>query len=498
MSVVSKTDFLFWRECPRNAWLRTHKPTVFSATPLTDFEQALIDDGIELELLARGLFPSGVLVTTESDSRYARTKELVDSETPVVFQGSFECDGFSAAVDVLTFNSRSGRYSLHEIKSSSAPSDEHLDDVAFQTALLKRSGLSVERAFLILTSSNYIRSGQINLREMFQTVDVTSDVFAREPLVLKQSETARRYLADGSEPPTPCECIFKPRSRHCTTFKYSNPNVPSYGIHDIAGIRPTKVRQLVESGCLTLLEVPKSFELSEIQRRQVDVFQSGKAHVDIDRIRAELLSLRLPIAFLDYETFPSAIPLFDGYSPHEQVPFQYSLHVAANAGDAPSHFEFLYTDRNDPVNEFVASLQRQLPRSGSIVVWNKSFECGINESIWRRAETHQPFLSELNSRVYDLRDVFSKQFYVHPGFCGKTSIKNVLPIMAPELDYASLTIRDGGIAAATWAKLTRMQESDADREVLSESLRRYCGLDSYAMYAIWHALNNAVNLGKWQ
>jgi hypothetical protein len=86
MMSISKTDYLLWRECAKNAWLKLHKPGVYYATELTEFEKSVIDAGNEVEGIARRLFTDGILVnglenrsTTEDSScvapknpRYAR------------------------------------------------------------------------------------------------------------------------------------------------------------------------------------------------------------------------------------------------------------------------------------------------------------------------------------------------------------------------------------------------------------------------------------------
>ena len=53
MAYISKTDYVLWRECPKNAWLKLHKPDVYHATELTEFEQSVIDAGIETEIEGR-------------------------------------------------------------------------------------------------------------------------------------------------------------------------------------------------------------------------------------------------------------------------------------------------------------------------------------------------------------------------------------------------------------------------------------------------------------
>ncbi len=49
MACISKTDYVLWRECARNAWLRLYRPDIYYATELTEFEQSIIDAGIEVE-----------------------------------------------------------------------------------------------------------------------------------------------------------------------------------------------------------------------------------------------------------------------------------------------------------------------------------------------------------------------------------------------------------------------------------------------------------------
>jgi len=37
-----------------------------------------------------------------------------------------------------------------------------------------------------------------------------------------------------------CECLYRGRNAQCTTFAYSNPDVPEYSVHDINRIGVSK------------------------------------------------------------------------------------------------------------------------------------------------------------------------------------------------------------------------------------------------------------------
>src|SRR5260370_27472529 len=171
--LISKTDDLLWRECPKNAWLRVHKPDVYYASELTDFEKSIIDTGVEVEELAHGLFHDGVLITGCLEEARQTTQELLAARTATLFQPIFERDSFVAPVDVLEYNSATDGYTIREIKSSTKPKEEHLYDVAFQTLLLGRCGMKIERVFIIHLNPDYVRLGDLDLASLFAPADMT-------------------------------------------------------------------------------------------------------------------------------------------------------------------------------------------------------------------------------------------------------------------------------------------------------------------------------------
>mgnify|MGYP003349493992 CR=1 FL=1 len=259
----------------------------------------------------------------------------------------------------------------------------------------------------------------------------------------------------------------------------------------------TKLTELIDSNIFRIEDILEHIEFSEIQTNQINAHVTGRATIQADKIASELESLVYPLYFIDYETFPSAIPRFDGFSPYQQIPFQYSLHIVESPEtmDKPIHKEFLHTASDDPSQLFTQSLMRDIGKIGSIIVWNKKFESGINEQLARRVPSIKSFIKDVNSRMYDLMDIFSKQYYVHKDFQGSTSIKYVLPVLAPELSYKKLEIKEGGTASLRWNEMTLgvttegTPISPAEKQKIAENLRTYCELDTRAMYEIWRKLN---------
>ena len=56
-----------------------------------------------------------------------------------------------------------------------------------------------------------------------------------------------------------------------------------------------------------------------------------------------------------------------------------------------------------PDLNFIKELERVLPEKGSIIVWNKTFECSIvNDKLAERHSEYIQFIEDFNNRVIDL------------------------------------------------------------------------------------------------
>ena len=494
MACISKTDYVLWRECAQNAWLKLHRPDIYYAAELTEFEQSLIDAGTEVEVVARRLFPDGALVTASKTEEQQTSAEVLTANSQTLFQPVFEKDGFLAAIDVLEIDRETGHYSIHEIKSSTRIEDKHLYDLAFQVVLLRKTGRKVTRACLIHLNPNYTRQGELDLGRLFVSVDMTSRVDPIANSVAAEMEHALTYLVCETEPQGPCSCVYKGRSRHCSTFRYSNPRVPEYGVHDIAriGNSPERLKQFVDAGTLRLDQIPSDINLSDAQKMQVRVYRTGETVLDKKTIAREFGELNFPLHFIDYETYAPALPRFDDFSSYDHIPLQYSVHVVGSPGEEAIHCDFLHSGRGDPTASFLHSLKKHVGTFGAIIVWNKSFESQVNDRIASRVPDARSYLAEVNDRMYDLKDIFAKQYFAHRDLLGKVSIKRVLPLFAPELTYSTLAIHNGASAALAWSKLLSGELSEKEWADLAGDLRAYCALDSYGMVAIWRAMVGLV------
>lgn len=495
---LTKTDYLIFKDCAKNAWLKVHKPDIYFSKPLSVFDQGIIETGNEIDELARELFPGGVLLSDRN--AFEETKKLIEQKTPVIYQPVFETETYKAISDILVWNSDTGLYDLYEVKASNsgenkkAKDELYALDISFQYLVLKELKIPLGKLFLIRLNSEYVRGESLNIDRLFTKEDFTEKVWGMADNVAVEIKTAFEYISQEKEPFGSCDCITRGRSSHCTTFAHSNPHVPEYSVHDITRIGQSKkkLEALVDSGIFSIHDVPEEFELSDKQKNQVIATQSGRSFINKSAINSFLDAISEPISFFDYETFAAGIPRFAGYSPFNQIPFQFSLHIFKNGDEEPAHKEFIFTKNSNPDEAVINALKESFPDRGSVLVWYKPFETGRNRELAKRNPRHKEFLENLNNRIVDLRDIFTEQHFVHPDFKGRTSIKYVLPALAPELSYKALDIQEGATASDTWNKIVSGVFAGEETAEKTANLLTYCKLDTYAMYAIWKYLKTSI------
>ena len=363
--ILSKTDYLEYRECKNNAWVKVHRPDIYKQFPPSEFDQLLMRSGGEVEKIARGLFPDGVLINDRDAIGKAKTMSYIHDKQPIIFQAVFQKDGFLAATDVLEYDPKTNAYNIYEIKSKSdVDKKTHYHDAAFQASLLKKSGIKINKVFIIHLNKEYKRFASVDIKSLFTVVDITEKVEEFLEEVSLEMTSALEYLSQEELPKGYCTCIYKGRSGHCTTFTYVNQDIPKYSVHDLSRISTKKLLDLVDNGIYAIESISDDTKYTPIQQNQIRVQKTGKTDIDKEAIANELNSLHFPIYFIDYETYAAAIPRHNGHSPYTQIPFQFALYVLDSAEAEPKLLEFIYTDAENPDTHFVNAIREHIGDEG--------------------------------------------------------------------------------------------------------------------------------------
>lgn len=200
-------------------------------------------------------------------------------------------------------------------------------------------------------------------------------------------------------------------------------------------------------------------------------------------------ALQYPLYFMDFETFSTAIPIFDKSRPYQQLVFQYSLHTINESDGQLMHKEFLAENNGqDPRIDFIKKLILDCGDKGDILVYNVGFEKGKLADLALAFPQYSNAINKIIERLKDLMVPFQQHWFYTPEMQGSYSIKKVLPALVPQLSYNDLNIKEGGTASATFAAIL-MGEFKGDINKTRQDLLEYCKLDTLAMVEICKKLN---------
>ncbi|HEX2662190.1 MAG TPA: DUF2779 domain-containing protein [Candidatus Acidoferrum sp.] len=485
---ISKSNFIAGVQCPKRLYLLVHTPELAAQPDGSD--EAIMEQGREVGLLARQLFPGGVEVDGWGGLLPAirSTRELVaNPDVPAIFEGAFEHDDVVVKSDILQ-RGKENRWRLVEVKSTTDLKEHHLEDVAIQSYVLSHCGLKLSSVSLAHVNRSYVLTAPtVDPHHFFLFRNLTQRVRNMQPMLLFQLQSQFRVL----DMPTPPNV---PTGPHCTNpvvcefFRHCNHPKPNDYIGYIPRLRVSAIEQLEQKGIESIHDIPADFELSEFQRRACTAMQTGQAWFS-EELSIEFESLRYPLCFMDFETVNPAIPRFQGMRPYDHLPFQWSVHVQAQPEAAPERFEFLAVDSEDPRTAFISSLCEALGEQGSIVVYNEQFESQRLRELADWLPGYRQRIRGIQRRLWDLLPVVRNHVY-HPAFGGSFSLKAVLPALVPDMSYEGMQVPNGRAAGLAWESMIRSDASEAEREAKRKALVDYCAQDTLALVRLLEALQS--------
>ncbi len=468
---VTKHDFLTALGCKTRAWYGMRE----SDGAPTPADLLRMQEGQDVHRRARCLHPSGVFAGS-----IGKTEQLIlDHAVEIIFEAAFTVDGYTARADWI--RRVKGGWVIGEIKSSlfneDGPKEEHLEDLAYTVMVARHAGLPVKGCELVLMNRDW-RLGMPD-PDLFVVTDHTAEVtpiadeFNRlwdqiAPLLLRRSKPSPHWCWECRN----CEFFVD----WCVGVGISDP------IFQLPGLRENKFTELTAMGVTRISAIPSDFELNDAQQKAATAIRTKSPQIDAAEIRSALNSLEWPIGYLDFETLKMAVPLYPDVAPHEQLLTQYSLHLETAPGSELAHRAYLADHARDCRDELATELIRHTAGCRTIVVYS-SFEKTMIRGLAKLLPAFASDLADLEAKLFDLEPVVRKGL-VHPDFGGRSSIKVVLPVLAPDLSYHDLDIGDGGSAVAAFAKLASGKVTEEEIRAVRGALLDYCKLDTLAMLRV--------------
>ncbi len=471
---LSKSKLMSFLQCPKKLWLEVHRPELAEPDPEAE---ARFADGHEVGEIARRLYDDGAGVLIEYDKDMtvplAHTAEaLGQKSTAPIFEATVERDGLLVRGDILLRGDAATR--LVEVKASTSVKPEHLDDCAIQSWVFETSPARPHSVALAHINNQFVYQGDDNYKGLLVEKDVTAETAPKSAHVPVALEAAKKILA-GAEPDatigtrcwTPYDCPFQ---RHC----WKETAYPLTGLPAIN----SQLNGLLADGHYDVRHLPEGLLRNDGQRRVWRAVRSGRAEL-LPGARLALSALAYPRYYLDFETTGFAVPRWADTRPYQSIPFQWSLHIEGRDGSL-EHRQFLDLSGGMPARPLAEALLDATARDGPIFMYT-AFERRCIEDLATLCPDLRKKLAALADRLVDLKPI-AKDHYYHPDMHGSWSIKAILPTIAPELDYASLSgIADGLAAQRAYAEATSRHTDSKRVAVIRSELLKYCEHDTLAM-----------------
>lgn len=493
--MLSKSKFILGQQCVKSFWFDVNnvKPT----NPPDEGAKERLSAGNEVGDISKKLFPDGqeVPYLPGKEKKMAEiTQQLIEKGITSIYEGSFIHNGIFVRVDLM--NKTDKGWDIYEVKSSSKVRSYHEYDASIQWHVLKNlNSFLLNEVFIVTLNTKYTREKDICPIEFFNINSVTKIAEKNQVQIEKQIRVLKKIASSQEEPSLkigahckkPHNCVYLNKCWPANMFQDDS-------IFNFYRLKLQKKLMLFNEGRDTFSKIETVESFSPIQQLQLEAYKTNAPVVNKEKIKTFIKKIKYPISFFDFETFTDAVPVYEKQRAHMQMPFQYSLHIQNHKKMEikinENHYEFIADHKNDPRRSIAESLIKHIPKQGTIMAYNESFEKGCIKSLASYCPDLEEDLLSLNDRFVDLIEPFRGGGYYDSKFKGSFSIKKVLPALCPddpELDYKKLDINNGGMAMTAFKDI-RDDPSIIDIEERRRQLSQYCRLDTYAMYAIFRQL----------
>jgi hypothetical protein len=360
--------------------------------------------------------------------------------------------------------------------------EDYLLDISIQIWILKKLGFPINRAYLMHLNADYIHPDQ---GDLFKLEDFTDQISASVFSIPKRLGELLESLRRNTSPKVPISRKCD-KPHECSFKNLCWEHVPEISIFNIPNSR--KKWELYENGYLDISSVDKTDFEAAIQKRMIEVSQSGQRYVDTRKIAELLQKWQYPLTFLDFESIDSPIPKYNNTRPYQHIPFQFSCHID-NEGIL-SHYEYLHDNPSDPREEFILNLLACVPKQGTIVVYFKTYEATRLKELARDFPQHASDLMQLENRLEDLLKVIKETVY-DINFKGSFSIKSVAPaLLGQEASYEKLGVKDGTEAMLAFERLIDVKTALEEKSSVKQHMLEYCCQDTLLMVRLFEWLKS--------
>ena len=415
--LLTKSRYVNGLKCSKWLWLEFNRPE--ELPQFSKEAQFRFNEGHQVGEFAKSLFPDGISVkeqlsTLKNDKE---SRELLSKRKPLFEAGFIHENGKCyARADILVPVGKD-EWDIYEVKGATEVKEQYVHDVAFQKYVYESAGLKIRNCFVLHINNQYVRKGNIEPKEFFVSAPIDDEVNEE---IGNVEQNVKKLL----------EIISSPK---CPQFKKGEDcHDDEFGVHDKDDFwndHPEcdildlyyggkKAIELFNAGILSIKDMDEDHFTTRPQRKQQKiqhkVHTNGEHHHDKEELAEFTKKLTYPLYFMDFETYATAIPLYDNLKPYQAIPFQFSVHVIEKQGDKPKHYSFIASGNGDPRLEFAKELKKVVAGYGTVLVYYQYFERSRLKELAEFFPEEADWVEDVIKRMIDLYDPFKNFAYYHP------------------------------------------------------------------------------------
>ncbi len=481
MNIINKKIFLSTINCKTYGWNLYHKSHI---PPLPEYQKLLKEDRKKIIQLVREIFAHGFLINSKNwiDAAVKTQKKLEKGKHNTFFKATFIYQHYTTTVDIL--EKTENGLDLYLIKVGSSYKEEYASELAYIVSIILKCGYTVNQINLVLLNKEY--KLDMDIKNLFVFRNIKENVIEKLADYQKYFDDDFYTILSAKKKPKP---QWKYACKKCDLFSKCLGKRVKKPIFFVPDLSKKVVTEFIENKIYTIHEIPKDFELNQSQQDMIQSMKTNKKIVK-SQLKEQLKKIKWPCYYLDFEGIMPSIPIFRDNTPFTHIPFQFSIHKYNEIDDDFIHISFLANSKTDFRQEIALKLIEALEQQGSIITYS-SFEQRMIQALISWNPHLEKQLKLIIERLVDLELIIKNNYY-HPKFEGKTSIKKVLPALAPKLAYDDLEIADGSKALAIFMNMVNGKYSEKEETEKRDQLLKYCERDTLAMVVLHQKLLEVV------
>ncbi|MEK6830081.1 MAG: DUF2779 domain-containing protein, partial [Nanoarchaeota archaeon] len=174
--LLTKSRYVNGLQCAKWLWLSFNHPE--ELPKVDELAQHRFDEGAKVGELAKSLFPDGISVKSQlnHEENHKESKELLKKRKPLFEVGFIHKDGKCYARADILVPVGDDEWAIYEVKSATQVKEEYIWDVSFQKYCYESAGLKISQCYIIHINNQYVRQGDIEIKELFVTAPISEEV----------------------------------------------------------------------------------------------------------------------------------------------------------------------------------------------------------------------------------------------------------------------------------------------------------------------------------